>query len=310
VTATALKVTGLRKRYGPQMALDGLDLEVPRGSLFGLVGSNGAGKTTLMSIVAGLVRPDAGHVDVLGLGPFDAGTHRGKLSLLPQDSRMPSYARAGQVLEYYARLQGMTANEARQAARVQLEKLRLGDRIQSPVRSLSHGMMRRLTVAQAFLGHPDLVILDEPTSGLDPAEVGNLRNLIRAEKGKQTVVISSHILSELEDICDHVAFIEKGKTVRCAALEDITHQRRMICYRLAPRQTLDLRDLGIGLPGMNWRWEPGANELIVEIAQGEFDPVQVNAVILPRLLQRGIGILEILRGSTLETEYIKARGKP
>ena len=173
--SASLVCQGVVKRYGRTCALDGMDLVVPKGSIFGLVGSNGAGKTTLMSVAAGLVRPCDGLVNVLGDGPFNPERHRGRLSLLPQDSHLPFYARISDLLSYYARLQGLTGSAVETAVKDVLEQVHLGDRARAKIRALSHGMLRRVAVAQALLGNPELIFLDEPMSGLDPAEVLNLR---------------------------------------------------------------------------------------------------------------------------------------
>ena len=162
--SAALVVDAVCKRYGARVALDRLSFEVPAGGITGLVGANGAGKTTCFGVVAGLLKPDAGHVDVLGRGAFQAQRHAGLLGLLPQDAELAPHARVVDLLVYFARLQGSSRGlAAREAARV-LELLSLADRARSRVRELSHGMRRRVAVAQALLGKPQLVLLDEPTS--------------------------------------------------------------------------------------------------------------------------------------------------
>ncbi|MGE3628771.1 MAG: ABC transporter ATP-binding protein, partial [Sandaracinaceae bacterium] len=229
----ALRLHDVRKSYGKTVALDGLTLDVPSGCLLGLIGPNGAGKTTAFGVVSGVVRLDAGTVDVLGQGPFDPGRHRGRLALLPQDCELNPHSSARQLLTFYAELGGATRRAALRDADRVLELVDLSDRASARVRQLSHGMKRRLAVAQALLGTPELVLLDEPTGGLDPHLVVQMREILRAQKGERTLVVSSHILSDLEAICDEVAFVERGKCIKAASLHDVIGAQRRVTVKLA-----------------------------------------------------------------------------
>lgn len=302
---SALRFRNVVKRYGSARALDGLNLEIPKGSIFGLVGSNGAGKTTMMSVAAGLVRVQAGDVDVLGRGPFHPRQHAGRVSLLPQDSGLPYYARVAHLLYYYGRLQGLNRTEARRAVHEVLGWVNLADRAQSRVRALSHGMMRRVTVAQAFLGEPELVLLDEPMSGLDPVEVQNIRRLIKERRGRQTIVVSSHMLFELQHLCDHVAIIEHGKLVRQEKMSDLTRHSHRVVYRLGaepPLETLQQR-----VPLVEFTWNVDQQSLEATYPDEDMQVETVNAQVLPMLLEAGCPVTEVIRGSDLESEYLKTR---
>jgi ABC-2 type transport system ATP-binding protein len=303
MTSPALQLSGLRKRYGTQLALDGLDLRVPRGSVFGLVGSNGAGKTTAMAVTLGLVRPDAGSVDILGEGPFDAARHAGRVALMPQDSLMPPYTRVAEALVFYAALQGLPAAEARRQAARTLDLVHLGDRAGSAVRTLSHGMRRRVAIAQCLLGEPELILMDEPTSGLDPREVLNLRDLLQNRKPGQTVVISSHILDEVERVCDHVAFIEKGRTVRQDSMDAVTGRRQVLNYALKPGP-LPLDALRAGLPGVLFETTKNGSSLVCRFLDREYTPEEINGVVLKALLEAGAAVIEVRLGSGLEKAYL------
>lgn len=210
----ALVTKDLVKRYGRRNALDGFTLAVPLGSVTGLVGQNGAGKTTWMMAVAGFVRPDSGSVNILGRGSFDAEVHSGRFGILPQDSELPLEARPRELLVRYARLQGLSPSAAAAAADGLLEAFNLSDKATSQVRSLSHGMRKRVMVAQAFIGDPEVVLLDEPLSGLDPVEADRMRRFILGRRGQTTVVISSHQLDDIQRLCTHVAFVSAGKVDR------------------------------------------------------------------------------------------------
>ena len=223
IARVAVSSRGLVKRYGSRHALDGFTLDVPEGCVMGLVGPNGAGKTTWMMAVAGLVRTDAGTVGLFGTSrPFTAAAHSGRLAILPQDSELPLESTPEGFLYGLARLQGLSADAAKASARKVLEAVNLADRAKASIRSLSHGMRKRLMAAQCFLGEPDLILLDEPMNGLDPEEAVRFRNLILSRRAGCTVVVSSHNLADLEKFCTHVTFVRDGKAVKTAALKDLT----------------------------------------------------------------------------------------
>ena len=298
----ALELQGVVKSYGRIRALDGLDLSVPRGSIFGLVGSNGAGKTTAMAVSIGLLHPAAGQISLFGEGPFRAARHAGRVTLLPQDSRFPPHARVEALLRFYGQLQGLAGPDLERSIGGLLDWVHLQDRRRSAVRTLSHGMTRRLAIAQAFLGAPELVLLDEPLNGLDPREAARVRDLIRERRGRQAIVISSHNLSDIEALCDTVAFIEQGRLVRQDALDAIVGRRHRLTYVLARRGAA--MDLAALLPEVEWQEAPGGTELTATFPD-RYTAEEVNARALPALLQAGAGILEIKRGSDLETEYLR-----
>jgi ABC-type multidrug transport system ATPase subunit len=190
---SAIVTRELVKRRGKRRALDGLTLSVPRGSILGLVGENGAGKTTWMMTVAGFLRPDSGEIDLLGMGPFDAERHAGRISILPQDSELPLESTPKGALYRFGRLQGLSPDAARRSAHDALAAVNLLDRADAAVRTLSHGMRKRAMVAQCFVGNPEIVLLDEPLNGLDPVEADRLRRFIASQRG----LMSPHSLSYL-----------------------------------------------------------------------------------------------------------------
>ena len=298
----ALEMKGVVKRYGRTRALDGLDLVIPPGSIVGLVGSNGAGKTTAMAVSLGLLHAAGGAISLFGDGPFRADLHAGRVSLLPQDSRFPPHARVVDLLRYYARLQGLAAAERETSIAQVLEWVHLEEQRISAVRTLSHGMNRRLAIAQAFLGTPELVLLDEPLNGLDPLEAARIRDLIRGRHGRQTIVISSHNLADIEILCDQVAFMEKGRLVRQDALDTIVHRRHRVTYLLSrPAPCGD--SLRAALPEVDWACSADGLAFTAKFT-APLTPEELNARALGILLAAGAGILEIKRGSDLETEYL------
>ncbi len=298
----ALRLAGVRKRYGKTVALDGLTLDVPRGSVMGLVGPNGAGKTTTFGIVSGAVRPDAGTVDVLGTGPFDPDRHAGRVTVLPQDCELNPHSSCQEILTFYARLQGLR-DPAREAKRV-LEVVRLTDRARSRVRQLSHGMKRRLAVAQALLGDPELVLLDEPTGGLDPHLVVEMRDVLREQRGARTLVVSSHILSDLEATCDHVAFIEAGRVTKSGPTDELMGRAGLVSVRLAAPVALEAvaEVLEGRAPRVEGEW------LTYALLEGE-DAPDAHAALIPKLVAAGARVVELRLGRSLEAAYLESRAR-
>lgn len=300
----ALKTENLVKCYGSRRALDGLTLAVPRQSITGLVGANGAGKTTLMLSVAGYLRPTSGTIDVLGNGPFDADIHGGRVAILPQDSELPLSSRAYELLVHYGRLQGLKTHVAQREARAMLEAVHLGDRLDSPMRTLSHGMRKRVMMAQCFIGYPELVLLDEPLSGLDPIEVAHMRAFIAARRRKQAIVISSHNLHDIEQLCDQVAFVEKGKLVRFASLEELTGRSSVLVYQLS-RPVADLSVLYVGVPDdFEIQINSEKAQLICRYPAARYQADTVNHLLLPRVMEQ-TGVVTVAQGYSLESEYLR-----
>jgi len=300
----ALATRDLVKRYGRRRALDGFTLAVPRGAMMGLVGANGAGKTTWMMAVAGFLRFASGTIDLLGRGPFDAKTHAGRFSILPQDSALPLEARPGELLYRYARMQGLSAEAARRSASEMLAAVNLADRARSSVRSLSHGMRMRVRLAQCFLGSPEVVLLDEPLNGLDPVEADRIRRFLRARRGKQTIVVSSHNLHDIETLCTHVAFVEKGRVARTATLEAITRAASRVTYTLAAKPT-DMDALAAIVPRAKFTWTDETHALVCSFGESDEGAGTINRKLLPVLLSQ-TDVLAVSSGLSLEQAYLGA----
>ena len=301
---TALEVTNLVKCYGKRRALDGLTLRIPRYSVTGLVGSNGAGKTTLMMTIAGFLTPNSGQINLLGNGPFDADVHGGRFAILPQDSELPLTSCPLELLTHYGRLQGLSLQTAQKSATDMLEAVNLGDRANSPIRSLSHGMRKRIMAGQCFLGNPEIILLDEPLNGLDPREAARMRSFIAKRRTEQTIVISSHNLNDIEQLCDHVAFIEHGKTVRFAPVDKITNKASILVYTLTGAPTdLNALEQVLGENG-TLKFNPENNTLTCHYAEQAIPAAELNQRMIPFILSQ-CGLVTITQGSTLEEEYLK-----
>ncbi len=300
----ALTTRDLVKRYGRRRALDGCTLVVPRGAMMGLVGPNGAGKTTWMMAVAGFLRVSSGTIDLLGRGPFDAKVHSGHFAILPQDSELPLEARLGDLLYRYARMQGLSPEAARRSSAEMLKAVNLADRAKSSIRSLSHGMRMRVRLAQCFLGSPEVVLLDEPLNGLDPVEADRIRQFLRRRRGQQTIVISSHNLHDIETLCTHVAFVEKGRVARTATLEAITRAASRVTYTLAAKPT-DMDALAAAVPGAAFAWTDETHALACSFSETAGGVGTVNRNLLPVLLAQ-TDVLSVSSGLSLEQAYLGA----
>jgi ABC-2 type transport system ATP-binding protein len=211
-----IRTRGLTKRYGGVAAVDGLDLEVERGELYGFLGPNGAGKTTTIRMALGLIHATSGSVELLGepvsidQGPLS------RVGALVEEPAFWRYLSGRRNLEYFARAGGRGDDTRRRVSRVDdcLATVGLGEAADKRVKAYSQGMRQRLGIAQALLGEPELLILDEPTNGLDPAGMREVRQLLRRlVDGGTTVFVSSHLLSEVEAICDRVGVMAQGRIV-------------------------------------------------------------------------------------------------
>jgi ABC-2 type transport system ATP-binding protein len=304
--AAALRFTDVKKRFGATHALRGLTLQVPRGTLFGLVGPNGAGKTTAFSIACGFLKPDAGEVSILGAGGFDPARHKGRVTALPQDAFLGRETRCIEHLIFYGRLQGLSADEARRQGDRLLEEVGLADRRRAKARTLSHGMLRRLTVAQALLGDPELVMLDEPTSGLDPRHAHELRDLLRrTRRDGRTIVISSHNLPELEALCDHVAFIDRGVALTTGTTEAVTGRGQEVEIELAAGPA-PVEPVTAALAGDQVVWDEDRRVLRIVFKVSDTRAAEdVIGVALRALLDAGARISGVRRGTSLEKKFLE-----
>jgi ABC-2 type transport system ATP-binding protein len=221
--AAALAVSGLEKRYGNVRALVGVDLTVERGELVGLLGPNGAGKSTLVKIACGLVRPSTGRADVCGAraGTRDA---RAALGYLAEFFRFPGWTSADELLELHQRLTGSNGGERERGEL--LELVGLAEARHRRVEEMSKGMQQRLGIAQALVGDPQLLLLDEPTSALDPVGRRTVRALLEElQRRGVSVLLNSHLLSEVELVCDRVAILLAGRVVAAGAPHELAKAR-------------------------------------------------------------------------------------
>ena len=225
---------------------------------------------------------------------------KGRLGVLPQDAELPDRHTPVGLLAHLARLQGMTGSAAREEAMRQVAQVGLGDRADDRIGALSHGMRRRVAVASALLGNPELVLLDEPTAGLDPVQTRALREVLRHIRGAQTVVVSSHNLLELEQICDWVVMVDEGRCVRQGSVAEVTGTAEVVRVDLPPG-TKALEDLASwGLDDRLVR----QGDVLLGTGCADQTADEVTRLILAALAARGIVPHGLRRGSSLEDAFI------
>ena len=208
----AIVAEGLTKRYRACTAVDGLDLEVRRGEVFCLFGPNGSGKTTFLRMLTGYISPSAGRVMVAGHDVVrDPLAAKRKIGYVPETVPLYGHMRVGEFLRFTGRLRGVAAGAVDEAVTRVATRLALGDVLDKPVRVLSRGFRQRTALAQALVHDPEIIVLDEPTNGLDPRQIIEMRGLIRALAGERTVLMSSHILSEIEKTADRAGLLLDGR---------------------------------------------------------------------------------------------------
>jgi ABC-2 type transport system ATP-binding protein len=215
-----IEISGLRKRYGRHVALDGVDLRVPAGTIYGFLGPNGAGKSTTMRILAGLLRADAGAARLLGGDPWRDGPRlRARLGYLPSDPGLYGRMTGADVLDHFARLGGSPPSLRAEA----LDALALSAAdLGRQVRGYSRGMRQKVAIVQALQHDPELLVLDEPSEGLDPLVQEGLFALLRGRRDAgRTVFLSSHVLPEVERLCERVALIRAGRIVDEGTIEQL-----------------------------------------------------------------------------------------
>jgi ABC-2 type transport system ATP-binding protein len=225
--AAVVSVEGLRKRYRRRdpWAVDGVSFAVEPGQAFGLLGPNGAGKSTVVKIIAGLLRAGEGKVQLFGTDPGDPAARK-DLGFAPEDPDFPKFLRAPEVLDYFASLLGLDEGERKRRIPETLAFAGL-DKERRQIRQFSKGMKQRLGIAQAILGRPKLLILDEPTADLDPLGRRDVRALIDQLKASGVaVLLNSHLLSEVELVCDTVAILAKGRVLKEGTMSEVVPEGR------------------------------------------------------------------------------------
>lgn len=302
---TLIQATDLSFSFGTQKVLDRVSFAVQAGEPVALIGPNGAGKTTLFSLICGYLPMQQGRLEVLGARAGSADL-LGRLGALPQDALFdPAFSLQSQ-LSFYGRLQGMSKATAQQEAERVLSLVGLLEQRRQAPTALSHGMRKRLSIAQALLGCPELVLLDEPTAGLDPVNALQIRQLIANLSGQATFLISSHNIFELERLCGTVLYLEKGVLVRQGAVaQQASHS--YLTVLLEQSAPLDLQAEFARLPGVT---------AVVPLQKQEYQLVynpdlaaDLDLQLLQLLAGKGWGYRQLSKGLSLEQQLFSDKAR-
>ncbi len=284
----------LTKRFGSTTAIDNVSFSLSAGQPIALIGPNGSGKTTLLSLMCGFIKPTSGELSVLGEKPGSRSLI-GRMSVLPQDALFDPRLSVGRQLTLFSRLQGLGRKQAAMEVERVLELVDLSSSIGSKSTELSHGMRKRIAIAQAMIGSPQWVLLDEPTAGIDPPNAKMIRDLVKEQSDRTTFIVSSHNLDELERLCETVVYLDSGRLVSIGSVADDTNQDFL---------TLRLNKVSES------EFIAGAQNIssitsIKKSAQGDYliqtsDDMQASAELMQLLMQNGWTYRQLSRGRSLE----------
>lgn len=261
-----LHVSNLTRRYGDFVAVDDVSFSIKKGEIIGLLGHNGAGKTTIMKMISGFLENDCGEVTLDGVSlKEDPKKLQQKLGYLPENLPVYPEMSVAEYLDYAADLKGLKGNTKNAEIKKAISATDIGDKLLAPIETLSRGYKQRVGVAQAILGQPKLLILDEPTNGLDPEQTRQMRKLIKQIAEKATVILSTHIMQEVNALCDRVLILKSGRLVldeKLASLKQSKHiEVRTNCKLLSSLEAIS---------GVKQVQETAPNTLLIEITKSEF----------------------------------------
>jgi len=309
---TVLEVRGLVKHYGSLKALDHVSFKLARGSVFGYLGPNGAGKTTTIRAILGLVRADAGEILVNGFDPSKDPVHAFQgVGYAPELPKLHAFLTGEELLDLVGRLHRMSSGERKRREKELLELVGLSDHAKKKVGKYSKGMVQRLSVAQALMNEPELLIMDEPTIGMDPAATAYFRDLFRSmPKEGKTVLISSHLLEEVQKMCTDIGMINRGRIIFAGGLDDVissfqdewTVEVELGRVTKAVTEALSKLDFVEGL-------EVDGHNLLIRMKKEE----DRRGEIAEEIVKKGGKLLGLaLHRSTLEEVYLRAlkQGEP
>lgn len=298
----AITTRQLSKQYGAQYAVRDLDIEIKKNITTGLIGPNGAGKTTLMSLICGFIKPSRGHVQVLGHNP-NAADLKSRVSILPQDAHFLKSLSVKVQLTMLAELQGFAKKAARKEALRVLDLVDLIEAQNKLPEQMSHGMLKRCAIAQALMGQPELILLDEPTAGLDPGTTDNIKAVIKNLQHKATIIISSHNLSVIEDLCQEVVILDQGALHAHREIDQIVVKQQALTIKLTDHPNAEqlakiktaewVKDIKVG--------KPGSCVMVVYYDPQQTDGIEIS--LLQVLKEMNLGYREFTKGERLQ-EYM------
>jgi len=308
--ASVIVADRLTKWYGRRLAVDRVSLEVEAGEVMGLLGPNGSGKTTILRILTGYLVPSDGTARINGLDVVDDGlAARAQVGYVPEDAPLYQWMSVRESLTFIARLKGLAGESATRSIDTAIERFALGDMRRTLVGKLSRGYRQRVAIAQALLGNPAVLILDEPTNGLDPRQIIEMRGHIRALAGECTIIVTSHILGEIERVADRVAILLEGRLLDVHVLRTQNGSARVrlrvrgsaaavhACLARAP----GVRDVSVEA-------DPGSG-LAVGLVEGGPDTDTLTEHLASAIVREGLGLRDIRPAdSDLESLFLRLTG--
>ncbi len=288
-----IEVRGLTKDYGDHRAIDHLNFTVSRGEVVGFLGPNGAGKSTTMKIITGFMAPSSGEARVAGFDVFESPLEvKKRIGYLPETPPVYGDMLVRDYLEYVARLKKVEVSKIKSQVDLALEKTSLQEVQKRLIQNLSKGFRQRVGIAQALVSDPEVLILDEPTVGLDPKQVAEVRHLIQELRGQHTIILSTHILSEVEATCQKVIIIHQGKIVAQDQIENLGKHQRGTSHLLVRtwKFCAQLEPLIKMIPGFVKCEKGNLNQEWIIHYQGSEETVSNFAQVI---LQNGLGLVEL-----------------
>ncbi len=291
---TLVKVEQLTRRFGVQAVVDNVDFEVRRGEVLGFLGPNGAGKTTTMRMITGNLAPSAGRVTINGFDILDQPkAAKAEIGYLPEQPPVYRELTVDEYLRFCARLNRITRDRVAQAMASAKERCGLGEVGARLIGNLSKGYQQRVGIAQAIIHSPTVVVLDEPTVGLDPIQIREIRHLIRELGGEHSVILSTHILPEVQATCDRVQIINRGRLVMNDSIEALTRRRETatLLLRLArPPQAEEIRTC---IPGIAQVEERDDGAFLLRFADGGANAGTMAEQMAQIVVEQGWGLREL-----------------
>ena len=300
-----IEVRNLTKDYGARRAIDSLNFSVNKGEVVGFLGPNGAGKSTTMKIITGFMAPSSGQALIAGFDVFENPLEvKRRIGYLPENPPVYGDMFVKEYLEFVANLKGVEKSKIPGLVAQSIEKTNLGNVQSRLIQNLSKGFRQRVGIAQALVSDPDVLILDEPTVGLDPKQVAEIRDLIKELRGHHTIILSTHILPEVEATCERIVIINQGKIVAQESLSNIgaiSKGTRHVTFKV--RRNIDSLITHLGaVPGVVKVYKSSNPETVVAEISGQDEMVEGLA---KEVVTSGAGLLEMQSMAQLEDVFIK-----
>ncbi len=288
-----LEARSIVRRYGATVAVGGVSFAVSPGEVVGLLGHNGAGKTTIMKMLSGALEPDEGTVLLDGASvTADPAALQARLGYLPEHLPVYPELSVASCLDYAAGTKGLAGEDRRRAIRRAVEATELGPRLLSPVGTLSRGLRQRVGVAQALLGEPSILILDEPTNGLDPEQTERMRALIREVGARATVMLSTHVMQEVEAVCDRALIVRAGRLAVDTRLDALGDGGRLRVITASPEAAVRRALDGVSVASIDAApvsSRGGAHEWRLRLVDGR-EPAEAVADVVAALVAGGVRV--------------------